>query len=168
MTSETQSESKQVVKPSVGSSGSDTEGHIKRMAGSHTPADETFVDLYEHNIRLRALTRWDWAAPILGAGTLALGAAAGAWAAGANPGGTGIVICLVAGAILLACGLVLKDERSKDVREVYEEFDRRLCLYDDEPRAKAIRARLDERAAKQAAEHTLSGKVRHLRTRLIG
>ncbi len=145
-----------------------TEGHIRRMPGSHAAADETFVDLYEHNIRLQALTRWDWAAPILGASTLALGAGAGAWAAGAEIDSKGVLISFVAGAILLLCGLVLKDERSKDMRDVYEEFDRRLCLYDDEPTAKAIQERLDRQAGDQAKEHTLPAKVKRLKKRVWG
>jgi len=154
--------------PQVSATGSEAEGHIKRMPGSHAPAEEPYVDLYEHNVWLRGLTRWDWAAPFLSAGTLSLGAGIGAVAAGAALRSLGVVVCSVAGVILLVCGLVLKDERSKDIRAGYEEFDRRLCLYDDEPRAKAIRARLNERAAKQAAEHTLGGKAKRLKKRLIG
>jgi hypothetical protein len=126
------------------------------------------MDLYEHNLWLREMTRWDWAAPFLAAGTMALGAAVGAVAAGANAGSKGVIPFWVAGAILLVCGVVLKDQRSKDVRKGYEEFDRRLCLYDDEPRAKAIRERLDARAVVQAAEHTLPAKLGRLRQRIFG
>jgi hypothetical protein len=139
---------------------------IKRMAGSREAAEETYVDLYEHNVWLRDLTRWDWAAPFLAAGTMALGAAGGAIAAGASAGSKGVIPFWVAGAILLACGVVLKDRQSKDIRKGYEEFDRRLCLYDEEPRAQAIRARLDAQAAKQAAEHTLRAKLQRLRERM--
>jgi hypothetical protein len=139
------------------------ESHIKRMAGSHTPADETFVDLYEHNIRLGSLTRWDWAAPVLSAGTLALGAAVGALVAGVDVSEAGVLVCLVSGVILLACGVAFKSERTKDVREVYEEFDRRLALYDDEPTAKAIGVRLDKRVASQAAERRLRRRWERLK-----
>jgi hypothetical protein len=138
------------------------------MPGGLEPTEEPYVDLYEHNVRLQELTRWDWSAPVLSASGLSLGAAVGALAAGAEIGSKGVLVCLVAGVILLVCGLMFKDERSKDMRSIYEEFDRRLCLYDDEPRAKAIRDRLDEQAKTQSAEHTLPAKLRRLKTRVLG
>lgn len=123
------------------------------------------MDLYEHNMWLRGQTRWDWAGPFLGGGSLALGAGIGGLVA--NAGWTAAVIaCIAAGAVSVVCGVVLKDQRSKEVRQGYEEFDRRLCLYDENPRAQAVRALLDARAEAQAQEHTVRAKLRRLKGRI--
>lgn len=144
------------------------EERFKREQGGWGATEEPYVDLYEHNLWLREQTRWDWSAPFIGGGSLALGGGIGAIAADIDPTSTGVLLCLVAGVVLLICGLALKAERSKGVRAGYESFDRRLCLYEHEPKVKAIRAQLDARAKAQSAEHTLVAKIRRLREEIVG
>lgn len=124
------------------------------------------MDLYEHNIWLREQTRWDVSAPFLTLGTFGWGGAIGALAAKVSATSTGVLVCLVGGTVAFFCGIALKVQRSRDVRTEYEKFDRRLCLYEHETDVKAIKERLEGRAAEQAAEHTLKAKARRLREKL--
>jgi hypothetical protein len=133
---------------------------VRRTPGSGTPTEETYVDLYEHNIRLRELTRWSLGAPLSTFGTLALGAGVGAWAAGTHITSTPVLLCLLGGAVAVICGWTLQAERFINARGVYEAFDRRLCLYDEDSTAQPIRERLERRRKEQRAERRLATRLK--------
>jgi hypothetical protein len=137
------------------------------MEGSHLMAEEPFVDLYEHNLRLKGLTRFDWGTPLMSLGGLGLGGAIGALAAGADFVTTGVLTSLGVGVGFVLAGFLLRIERAKAVRDVYELFDQRLSLYTNTT-ATAIRQQLAERAAEQITERSLLGKLQHVRKAILG
>jgi hypothetical protein len=145
----------EVVKPEVGTPGAATEGHIKRLAGSHDPTQESYVDLHEHAKRLERLARWDRAAPLLALALLFFGAAVGAWVADEKLGRNAI-LCFVAGAALLIGGVLLRDERRRSIGYLHEDMAKRLCLYDEDPRVQAIQERY-RKIEQEAFDKTLRG-----------
>lgn len=135
----------------------------KRMAGGQKTTEETFVDLHEHSIALGEIAKWDRAAPLLAGGTLLLGAAIGALAAGTKLVSTGVLVCGASGLAFLIGGLLLRDERIRSAQNLYESFERRLALYDDDPDVRAIRERfkrVDELTRKQTLRARLASFLR--------
>jgi hypothetical protein len=137
------------------------EERIKRMSGSQGATEETYVDLHEHCVSLGNLSRWDRAAPLLWAGTLLLGAATGAWAApGTKFTDLGVLLCGGVGIALLVGGVLLRDERIRSTRDLHASFERKLSLYDDDPRVQAIKARFKDMEI-QARERTVAARIGH-------
>jgi hypothetical protein len=137
------------------------------MEGSHAPARERYVDLYEQAQRLGRLARWDRAAPLLWLGTLFLGASVGAWVAEEELTADGRLF-LAVGLALLVGGILLRDERRREIRHLHEDIARRLCLYDDDPTAQAIQARY-RRQQEEAFARTWRGlAVRGIRMVVLG
>lgn len=116
------------------------EEHIEPTPGAHAHTRERYVDLYEMVQRLGRLARWDRAAPLLALGTLLLGAGLGGWVAKEKLIGDAR-LAVVAGVALLAGGLLLRDQKRHDIRSLYQDVQRRLCVYDDDPRVQAIQAK---------------------------
>jgi hypothetical protein len=133
------------------------EEQIKPLEGSHAPARERYVDLYEQAQRLGRLALWDRAAPMLGLGTLLLGASIGAWVAEKKLSDHAR-LCLVAGLALLAGGLLLRDGRRREIRDLHEDMAKRLCLYDEDPTVKAIQEKY-RRQEREAFEKTWRGLI---------
>lgn len=127
---------------SAGSAKGRESEQAKRMAGGQLTTEETYVDLHEHCIALGRVARWDRAAPLLAAGTLFVGGAIGALAAGSRFFSAGVLACGAAGLALIVGGVLLRDERIQSVRAIHESFERRLALYDDNPGVQAIKDRL--------------------------
>jgi hypothetical protein len=98
------------------------------------------VDLYELAQRLGRLALWDRAAPLLAFGTLLSGAGVGGWVAKEKLSGDAL-LAVVLGAALLVGGLLLRDQKRQDIRALHQDIQRRLCVYDEDPRVKAIQAK---------------------------
>jgi hypothetical protein len=96
------------------------------------------------------LSRFDIAAPFLWAGSLLLGAGIGGWFAHSEHFNEAINLCLVAGGLLLAGGVALRRDRIISIRQLYADLEQRLCLYEHDPRAQAIRQ--SQRQREQAEE----------------
>lgn len=135
------------------------EDPFKRMPGGRQTTEETYVDLHEHCNRLGRLARFDKAAPLLALGALLLGGAVGAWAVGEKITSTGILTCGCSGLALLLGGALLRDERVRSARDLHEDFEARLALYDDDPRVQAIKRRYHERE-QSAREKRLASRLR--------
>lgn len=131
----------------------DTQGEegIRRLSGSHAPAEESYVDLYELAQRLGRLARWDRAAPLLGLGTLLAGAGLGGFVADEGLNGDAR-LSLFVGLAFLVGGLLLRDERRREIRHLHEDMAKRLCLYDEDPTVKAIQASYQRQEADAFAQ----------------
>lgn len=141
---------------------------FKRMEGGWEPTEETYVDLYEHGVKLDRLSRWDRAAPLLGLGTILASGAIGAIAGGVDVKTPSVLICGFLGLGLLIGGALLRDHRLRDIRDLHSDFVGKLSMYDDEPGVQAIKARRRTLELEDASARTLPGKLKRIQSFLTG
>ena len=127
--------------------------------GATLPLDELYYpQLYQHSRQLGKLARWNGRGVFAGAAVLVLGAGLGAWVSGASFVSKGVLICLVAGIVLLLGSLFIGRADIASARDVKTAFDQTLSMYEKHPDIKAIREHLESQIP--PSPHSFVGQCR--------